>query len=249
MITRTALITSGVVLAVACVLVPLQPASAGTVVFSDATFNDADWSVEVFQLDGNGGTFTAQQIGSGGVPGSYREIGLTMNEGTVVSGIAVFSRCRNATYYPAVYGPILEIAYHEDTICLLQNNGGCGQRGGIALKQNGHIFVNGPYITPGFSWTAFDLSGQTVSAFHWLNDDPQSGGRHPDFSANAAPIEFGFFRGNWNAPGEVSYSTLTGTDNWTVTITTLLPTAVRVGTWGQVKARYGDTEPVLNKEE
>jgi hypothetical protein len=196
MIARSAFICSGVVLTVVFALASIQPANAGTIVFSDGAFNDGDWSVEVFLLEGNGGTFTAQQIGSGGVPGSYREIGLTVNEGSELSGIAVFSRCRNATYDPAVYGAITGIAYHEDSRCL-DASGACGQRGGIALKQSGRVFVNGHYDTPGYSWASFDVSGQTAVDFHLLNSP---GSVQPDFSATGAPIESGFFRGNWNAP-------------------------------------------------
>jgi hypothetical protein len=216
---------SAIAFALTVALAPFPLARAGTVVFTDGTFDDADWSVEVFFLEGNGGTFTAQQIEAGGLPDSYREIGLTVNEGSTLSGIALFSRCKNATYDPAVYGAIAEISYHEDSRCL-DTSEACGQRGGIALKQSGRIFVNGHHVTPGYAWAPFDVSGQTAADFHRL-DSP--GSPQPDFSATGEPIEFGFFRGNWNALGERSYSTLTGTDNWTVTVTTAQPTALNAG--------------------
>jgi len=234
---RTASISSIMSLAI-LVLGSPQTTDAETIAFSDGVFDSENWSLEVFQLDGNGGTFSAQQVSSGGVPGTFRQIDLVVNEGVMFSGLAIFNRFSNGIYDPGLHGAIQEISYHEDSRCL-DSSEACGQRGGIALKQGGRVFVNGHYITPAYGWAPFDVVGQTAADFHYL-DDSQS--QHPDFSATAPPIEFGFFRGNWQVGGGISYSTSTGTDNWTVIITTgMPPTSVRPHSWGRIKAHYGES--------
>src|SRR5438128_9661314 len=86
------------------------------VIFSDGTFNDADWAATVY-IPTNGASQSAAQQTSGGNPGSYRR--MVHNEPPAPSGptdIEVFHRYLVASYQPAVSGAIQSLSYSEDHI-------------------------------------------------------------------------------------------------------------------------------------
>ncbi len=200
---------------------------AAAVTVSDGTFADADWTIASFS-SGSGGTSTAVQVGSGGNPGSYRNVTDMLTGGGVESVVAGVSIYGPFTYTPTASGAIGSIDYSEDAAC----TSGCfgqGQSTGPAVLQSGNYYtLCGPVIITGTgaSFINHALTGLTAADFGLValtstnTCDPSV---HPNFSAGGAPIQFGFFRANGTGPGGGGYTLAAGIDNWSVTI--LAPSA------------------------
>ena len=112
------------------------PTSArADVTLSDSTFNSPDWSLAVFSSS-NGGNSSASQQTSGGDPGSYRQVGVTVNSappGTKTL-LADFSEFLGGSYTPSTAGAISSINYSQNTRSIVG-----GQANGPALIQNGRF--------------------------------------------------------------------------------------------------------------
>jgi hypothetical protein len=179
-------------------------ASAAFIV-SDGTFNDSDWQLT---YDGPGAGSVAYQVNSGGSPGEYRRIvNAVPPPGTQIT---TFHRRLGLPYDPQAQGAIASLDYSEDA---LNEGWGQGQGAAPAIFQNGAVY-GGPYFyTPETSWVQHSFSDLTAQSF-WKWAGP--GNEHPDFSATASPLEFGFLRAN-SQPGFRGISA--GIDNWTFAIT------------------------------
>lgn len=207
---------------------------ARAIVASDGTFNPSDWDVTIFYAPGNGGRIdVADQVPTGGNPGAYREIGLTVY-GTdyqhPYSGIWTFHRYIPFVYNPSVDGAIALIDYDEDWIHL--SGPGDGEATGPALRQGGVVYFDGPFATPDFEWTHLGLTGLRATDF--IRADLS--GAHPDFSSSGGPIEIGFYRANSASDG--GYSEDCGIDNWTLNIHPEGPVPVQTTSWGRIKALF-----------
>jgi hypothetical protein len=199
------------------------PASAAVTV-SDGTFLDVNWNLTQF-LAGSGGSVTGGQVLAGGNPGAFRNVtdALTGGSAGLVLGTSIYTPF---TYSPGVSGAIATINYTEDAAC----TGGCfgqGQSTGPALLQGGKFYIlsSSSVITgPSAVWTTHALNNLTALDFGRVNvttttlfDNTQ----HPDFSANGAPIQFGYFRAN--STGSVAYTLTAGIDNWQFSIAPFTP--------------------------
>ena len=102
----------------------------GDVVYSDGTFQPQDWSATVFLEWGNGGHLDfALQEPSGGNPGEFREIGLTVFGTDSLNdycAIRVVSQFLPAGYNPATQGPLESIDYTFDSKLILGHSAGQG---------------------------------------------------------------------------------------------------------------------------
>jgi IPTL-CTERM motif len=212
------------------------PAGAQTV--SDSTFLDANWALTQ-DTSGNGGSSTAAQVLSGGNPGSYRNVTDALNVAppgsqTIVLSTSIFTPF---TYSPAVSGAIASVSYSEDAEC----TAGCfgqGQSTGPALLQGGKRYIlNTQLITgPGLTWVNHALSGLTAADFALVNVTTTAifdNAQHPDFSAGAAPIQFGFFRANGTSINGAAYTLSAGIDNWQMTVVAGAPATSAVPTLSQ----------------
>jgi IPTL-CTERM motif len=195
---------------------------AHAVTVSDGTFADGDWTITSFS-SGSGGNSTAEQIASGGNPGSYRLVTDGLTGGGVVSVVAGVSIYGPFTYTPSVSGTIGSIDYSEDAAC----TSGCfgqGQSTGPALLQNGNFYTLCSLVVitgPGTTFVNHTLNGLTAADFGIVSltstntCDPSV---HPDFSSAAPPIKVGFFRANGTGPGGGGYTLAAGIDNWQITL-------------------------------
>jgi len=181
----------------------------GVRTYSDRTFNNADWTTS-YTYVGNGGTATAAQVKKGGSPGSFRQITDTVAD---ASFFYVFNANRKAVYNPAQLGAITSINYSESN--KLISGFGQGQGTGPAILQNGKIYLTTArtLITPNAKWTKGSLSNLTAADFTTIDT-----GETPDFSQTAAPIQFGFYRGN---SATFSYTISAAIDNWVLKVNTL----------------------------
>ncbi len=131
----------------------IQPRPARATTFSDSEFNAADWEVVTKTL-GSGGSTSASQKSAGGNPGAYREVIIEVKvDGEEASKVFGFHRKIGATYNPAVQGPIHLIEYSEDAVSLECSSSNasvtfsCGQGTGLALQQNGKIYISDAAFT------------------------------------------------------------------------------------------------------
>ena len=218
-----------VTLVCAIVMVAVPGLLRADVIFSDGTFSNSDWTVTTIQAGGGGMVDFAGQVASGGNPGSYRRVDLTVNSG---SGTAIFAINLStiSVYNPQTQGAITAIDYSENGIAF-----GTSQSAGFCLLQNGTVFfANSLSYIPTASWTTHSASGQTQFDFSDID-----GVATPNFSATGAPITFGFWRES-SAGGGSGFSSSTGIDNWTVDIHSVPePTTVSligIGAFGLVCA-------------
>jgi hypothetical protein len=181
-------------------------------VFSDTEFHTADWFYEIGAWGGGSG-FSTQEL-TGGNPGAYSLINLSMTAGEGGVGLHAFKY--SAVYNPATQGAIVSVAFSEDL--RLVSGSVPGMSSGSVLLQNGLRYYRWCWETDSVSWTTRTASGVGSESYHI--DGLQNDGinpLHPDFSTNGSPITFGYFRNIQGIAGTNFFMT-SGVDNWTTTV-------------------------------
>ncbi len=199
-------------------------ATAGTVVYEDSTFNDADWSfrfidfgfVEI-QIP------TDRQFLAGGNPDAYREIHIkippSISDRWGLFG--VYSKA-GATYEPSTQGPIEAIQYSEDAVNLSTS----GQQIGLSIIQE-YPDEDPPFVAiyaaldsvTETAWTRKSLRNLKANDFFLIDGGIVNINAHPDFSASGGRMTFGYVRGRDGAsPLGASLDLLAGIDNWRVEV-------------------------------
>jgi hypothetical protein len=183
-------------------------------VLRDRTFADADWSITTF-VTGDGGDVEDAQTAPGNPPPS-RYVRTAVNaspsptESSAVTGVSLHA---GMTYDPSAEGPLASVDYFEQA--RLVQGFGDGQATGIALRQDGKVYVAHVGTTPDFAWTPKEALGLFESGFIRVVDGGFETDELPDFSAGGE-IEFGFYRANSTSPGAIGFETIALIDNWTV---------------------------------
>lgn len=204
----------------------ISTATAATVTFSDQTFDDADWTLSIQQID-KGGTVSAAQTSAGGNPDAYRRIVNVVDDGPGPGTVRGFHLNVNAIYDPSTQGAIGTLDYYEDSIMFA--GFGQGQASGAAFMQDGFL-----YYTPGpnrllanqlNAWTSQSLL--SLSALDFIGVGTTEA---PDFSASGGSITFGFYRAN-SSPGDGGYTIDAGIDNWSIDIHSVNPVPVPAAAW------------------
>jgi len=183
-----------------------------TVSFTEGTFELSNWETSTAE-GGNGGSSTVTQQSSGGIPDAYCKLSITVNSaGSFVRSRAwVFSRRPDTTYDPQTQGSIQTIDYGEHSVMF--EGFGNGHQTGPALWQDGTMYLVPAMLANQSTWTHQALNGLTAEDFV---DDWDQRDTHPDFSASAPEITFGFYR--VLATTDCSYTIVTGLDNWSLTV-------------------------------
>lgn len=186
-----------------CPLVAAQP-----IVFSDGTFNDADWSIDRVTATGTAATPTGVQVSSGGNPGEFRRAGHNSFNRQLVT----WHMRSGATYVPAVSGALASIDFSVD-IRAVQNLAGVNIGVSLAIEQGGNYYYQ-PFtflINNSASWATRTIT-LTASDFGQY----PSISLRPDFSAGAAPLHFGLAFSNDNANNLATR--IVDVDNWQATL-------------------------------
>jgi len=207
---------------------------ASTVIFQDATFTNASWTVTTEGLN-LGGTGSGVQSASGGNPGSYRRATNTTNSAlgqSFSNTVWVFHKLAGAVYTPSTDGPIVSIDYTEASMRITGGVQACG----LAIKQGGVVYYGPGFLNPTtFNvWATTTQTALTAASF----DAAAPGVQNPNFSGSGGAIEFGFSRANSTSVGGAGSTTVGGIDNYKVTITGANPVATQPSTWGRVKSLY-----------
>ena len=196
-------------------------ATAGTVVYEDSTFNDADWSMRLLVSGFSDPQLpTDRQVSSGGNPGAYREINLKFDSTFIETWMffGLYSKA-GATYEPSTQGAIEAIHYSEDAIIDVSSS---GQEIGLSIIQQpfGRIYVALASVIE-TNWTHKSLPNLKANDFVEISGGILDLNSHPDFSASGGDMAFGYVR------GLESYSAIRrnldlrgGIDNWRVEVET-----------------------------
>jgi hypothetical protein len=213
-------------------------AHATQITFSAGTFPNTDWDLTTITLKngvtctspptlpdcaGNGGTTSGTPMTSGGNPGDYRDVAISVDAlmGSTDSVVLGFHRYLPGQWDPGTQGQIASIDYSEDGILFAPN---VLQATGPALRQNGVVYVRTGLVVTTTNWTPYAAPGLTAPDFSAVGDCGAlctnatfiDSSKHPDFSCAGGPIDVGFFR--YNATRAGAYNTDAGIDNWKVTI-------------------------------
>jgi hypothetical protein len=191
----------------------IQPARADTI-FSDGTFNNADWNnTKIFDTAGNA-SFSAVQVASGGNPGSFQQTIQSLNQGWI--GVGHLNN--TFAYNPSVQGPITSIDFQYDLAEFSPLNGFEVIYQPLLFQDGTYFVASGDNLSEAV-WTTFTHSGLTASGFGNTGDiytPPGLGPANPNFSSTGGLIEFGFFSGN--SPVGGPFTTNSGIDNLAITI-------------------------------
>ena len=186
---------------------------------NDNTFNTSDWNASKVRdttLSGDALVVTNQSA-TGGHPGAFWEI--THQWDVKPSGVSVtFAHLFTPLSFDPATGTIASLSVTFDAFCdfaPIVNAIGVGPM----LKQNGIYYAHsgGAAALLGFGWTSFNFPNLTDLSFI---DYYNTGLAHPDFSATASPIEFGFWSGNGGSGFTSSnHSASGGVDNFQINAT------------------------------
>lgn len=196
------------------------PALASAFSVSDGTFAAADWTHEVrFDSGFISVTESVGQSPSGGAPGAYRQIGYAMAwAGTQTYGsVYVISRYTAAAYSPAALGAIGSISYDEDQTRVFADWSPALVAGNPVIFQAGKTYL-GPNFVFGpndLQWAHHAAAALTATDFVELSGMNVLTDSHPDFSASAPDLGFGYSRSNSYS---FSSSLAHGIDNWSFSI-------------------------------
>jgi hypothetical protein len=194
----------------------LAVSSAPGVVFQDGDFALAPWQITPRELPP--GVFPAHaetRVATAGNPGAWLSMTFQIPPGA--GSASVFHLRPAAQYAPALLGAIHVIDYAEDCR-MLQPSETTSAESQLLLVQAGRRYVST------FSNACTDAVWTPVASRNSLKasdfaqiDGPACGAGEscPDFSAGAQPLQFGFRRIVWGAPGDVVGH---GIDNWKVTV-------------------------------
>lgn len=203
--------------ALASMLLLAQPlAAAPTITILDGDFEPANWTHEVRFDSGFSTVNTAvAQIGSGGVPGAYRNIGYAMDHnGTQIYGtVYVLNRFGGGSYTPSAQGAINFIDYSEQQTRTGSNWAPALVGANPLIFQGGKVFL-GPGFNFGpndFSWTTHTDTNLVASEFMELNGMSVIVSSNPDFGLSGGTMQFGYARANsYSFDSSISHAI----DNW-----------------------------------
>ncbi len=177
-------------------------AQAATITFSDGDFDLPPWSS--MTISGASGGQTSLQESTDGNPGFFLSVTTVTNAPTSTAHV------NDAFVYDPALGAIATIDVSLD----YRNINSFGQGHGVSAVfaiQDGNVFSAANFITG-----SSDFSSQTFSATGLTPASFSSGSGQLDFSANGAPIAFGFLTSNSGGNGiNVGY------DNYSVSINTI----------------------------
>ena len=204
--------TNSVALVFGAVTLLFNPQTGIAITIFDGTFVDSNWThTKVFDDTGGGATFTTAQVASGGNPGAYQGGSHTWGPGSIYVAHVYTG---GGSYDPSIQGAISSLDFSHDFE--VSSTGHVATA--LLLEQSGIFFI-APSAPPyfdfvGASWTS--ASGNFAAAdFKALTSSGIVQGT-PDFSATAAPIEFGY--ATLNTTSFTGRVTTWGIDNYSVTV-------------------------------
>jgi hypothetical protein len=185
-------------------------------VFQDGEFQPADWIASPVVDPGSAPPVVSdERITAGGNPGAYRKMTFQVPQGA--GSARVFYALRSATYDAQTQGAIYVIDYAEDCMALQPSATGM-TASNLLIEQAGRRYLSNTMDSCVLqSWSGVASRASLKAADFRLFDGPACapGESCPDFSANALPMRFGYWRIVYGLAGD---SIAHGIDNWNVTV-------------------------------
>jgi hypothetical protein len=188
-------------------------------VFLDTEFKPTDWVVTPFPLAGEPAPVHSEDSpASGGNPGAFRKMVLQIAQQNLSA--RAFYTSIAATYDPRVEGAIRLIDYAEDAIAL-QPNISTSTQSAMLLEQAGRRYIanlrNEAFTFMPTDWSSNQSRASLRAADFNLIEGAACTAVEacPDFSAQGAPMRFGYWRISFGVQGDVIAH---GIDNWKVTV-------------------------------
>lgn len=184
-------------LGAAILIISIAPAAGAQRDFSDSEFAISDWNRGIIRTSGTG-SGSASQEGEGGNPDAYRRGRITFTRGTTYEG----HRFVPAVHDPRSAGAVRSVAFEMD-VRSFAGDPNCG--GGASdpivdfalwIRQGDHHYIGEIHrVVRSQAWHTVSNGGLDARSFSFLtssDEDAAETAPHPDFSSNAAPLEFGF---------------------------------------------------------
>lgn len=182
---------------------------AGTVIFQDATFNNADWNSILIPTSVSGAIGSGNQDTISGYPLPSR---LTIH--TYPTGTIYVAHTFQATSpYNLAQGSIANLSYSYDLNHSTPLNVAYSL---LVFQNNTYYYVLPSDLIAGSTWQHFTRSNLTAASFTKLYGP--SNNVKPDFSCAGAPIVFGYVTRNTNSIVAHTDTTRSRLDNWKVII-------------------------------
>ncbi len=183
----------------------------------DGEFLAQDWSVSPVQptAPATPPTVLTERIETGGNPGAWRRMSVTLGSGT--GSAAVFYRSETARYDPAAQGAV-KVVDHAEDCALIPPNELVSVESALLIEQAGRRYVANTTSQCGAAAWAGRAGRASLAAQDFrLFDGPEcgSGESCPDFSSAGAPLQFGYWRIAFATPGVTVVHAI---DNWRVTV-------------------------------
>lgn len=186
------------------------------IVWEDGDFAPGAWQATPFLAPGSPAfVHTETQVETGGNPGALRRMNDQVSPGSSLSYTT--HRTALATYEPQVQGAIRFIDYAEDCIVFSASELSYVETG-LFFEQGGRRYVTQQlrHLCTARTWARQHRPSLQQADFRQLDGPACAPGEAcPDFSAQGAPLHFGYERLALSMPGS---SVVHGIDNWRVTV-------------------------------
>jgi hypothetical protein len=216
---------------IALALAAVGNAAAVSISYSDETFHNADWSMQVLFENYISQSFSAGQEPTGGMPDEFRRNHMfgsetTNNGGIGPAGATIGHFWNDASWNPSTQGEVDGILFRADGVAFDDRPAGQTVPTGVivamgfVLRQAGVVYVRNPSTNvsgPNSVWQELSFNATAATAFTRFDEQPG----HPDFSTSGGPIDFGYYtRAGAFVP---AMNNDFGFDNFEITISTPVP--------------------------
>lgn len=203
----------------ACLLMIAGSVGASEVVnFARSTFDLSEWTREghTKPLNGSEGGLVFILNGNHTQTGNCLEFRWFTPVPTTIYGIAFLD---DAIWDPAADGEIIDVSIAL-TAVRLDPNLNTSQQGRFFIEQDGRYYYRdlGTGLDEVVSFVAGDLDASAFREVFFNSEQPSDPNSNPDFSANAAPLRFGFGQGFAFFGGLINTNIKTGLDNFSLQI-------------------------------
>ena len=206
--------------------------SAAVVSFQDANFNPSDWTSTKYvdTTPGQSATFVTTTMASGGLPGSYQQVLLTLREGLIRTSHLRASGASAFKWNPSTQGAFTFVDYSFNLVMTNYYNPApntpASEAGAVGyallVSQGGQLYIAMTEIAntaQNKQWVSINRTNFTASSFNRVNSNGlQVTGDNPNFSASGGEITFGYAMGVSHGSSGVFKATESGIDNYSLTL-------------------------------
>jgi hypothetical protein len=187
------------------------------ITISDSTFASGWSSILLFDTTKTGVYIQSDgQIPLGGKLGPFLRTCISWQGGPDRSKAIVAEVFWTTFYHPQNDGPVLSISYKWDRRDSTLNSFRTAPAVSLLLQQNNEFYIGTLHYGAGTNWK--HESGTNLQASYFTEIAGNHPGSHPDFSAGALAMNFGYAITTPVNSADEQNTTFVSVDNWSVTI-------------------------------